>query len=260
MIVKNRAYLLAAIAILWIFLPAGPAGSLEVEVYDECRRDYRIVNLAADTKSESRQMFEVVEFSNWLCKTRWEGKSTYVFKREEVTARGDRIFWDFILDPKDFSPVRAEKKIISRNGNTVVENIQDFRDPIYNHPHNTFHFVTLPAAFQRMQLDPGAKIEGYLLFNATVLPYHVFFMVEDEESVRVPAGKYDCLRIKMEFDYSEYLGRLSFASKIVDSFIPNYYFWVEKQPPHSMVKFKGHFGPPGTSPQQAQELVSVHDN
>ena len=45
-------------------------------------------------------------------------------------------------------------------------------------------------------------------------------------------------------------------SDLIKSFIGSHYAWVEKAPPHAMIRYSGKLDGPG-SPNKAEELVKV---
>ena len=53
------------------------------------------------------------------------------------------------------------------------------------------------------------------------------------------------------------MGKWAWTSPIIKRFVPDFYFWVDKEFPHALVKFQGTFGPVGGSPPQAHELTGI---
>lgn len=241
---------------------AAAAPDSGLEVHDRCRRDYRIVTVDGQTlESSSRRMFEPVEFSNWLCRSRWQGREVYIMKREEKTARGDHVYWDFIMNPENFSLIHVDKVVVTREGRQLLEERHEYEGHFYPYPANTYHFFTLPVAVNAMDLKPGARNDCYFIFSPEMTPWHVWLVVEGEEAVTVPAGTFECLKIKIEINYEEMVGRWgAIGGLLLKSLMPDYHLWVEKEPPHAMVRMQGKFGPPGASPEQAQELIKIHPN
>ena len=102
-----------------------------------------------------------------------------------------------------------------------------------------------------------SKEDIQLLLGPDCAPWHMYIVVEDEEKITVPAGTFDTYRIKLEPDYKSIMGKWAWTSSLVKRFVPDYYFWVDKQEPHHLIRFQGTFGPVGGSPPQAHELSEV---
>lgn len=252
----QKAWVILAAAAVLCFLSAGR----DPRFQDRCRRDYRVVSLDADSRpSSGRDYFEVREFSNWLCDSTWKDRRVYIFRHEESTGDGDKLLWEFIMDREKLTLFQMKKTITSRNGNPIVSLEQNFTDPMYDFPERTFHMDSLPVAVLGMDLAPGARNECHILFSAENRPWRAWLLVEGEETVTVPAGRFECLRIKLEFDFEAIPGAGAITSRVIRAFMPENYIWIEKDEPHGMVRFQGRFGPPGSGPRQAHELIEVHE-
>ncbi len=242
-----------------VFTATHDAGT-ELKLHDKCRRDYRIVDLDSDSRfPRGRSYFSVAEFSNWLCESEWAGRKVYVFKHEEKTGQGDTLLHEFVIDPDRLTLIKMDKTITSRNGRKVVELSQDFRDPLFDFPARTFHIDSLPAAVLEMDLAIGARNDCHILLSAENRPWHAWLVVEGGEKITVPAGEFDCLRIKIEFDLESITEKSGVTFRLLMAFMPENYIWIEKDPPHGMVKFQGRFGPPGSGSKQCHELIKIRN-
>lgn len=249
----------AVLAALMLGAGLAPLGHGAIDLGDECRRDYRIVVVDEDGADNSRRrFFESDKYTAWLCKADYQGREALVLKREEVTPDGHKINWDFIMNTRDLSLIRVDKKIVTSTGKVLKEESDIYENHFYKYPARTYHVNTLFVGLQYMDLKPGARKDAYLLVSPEVPPWKVTVVVEEEERITVPAGSFDTLKIKLEFDYEDMLGgRWARAMSLMSSLLPDYNYWVEKDSPHRMIKFQGAMGPPGT-PLKAIELVKVH--
>jgi hypothetical protein len=56
--------------------------------------------------------------------------------------------------------------------------------------------------------------------------------MEGEETVKVPAGAFDCYKLKFGL-------KLTGIAKIAAAFVPDMYIWIERAEPHRWIKFEG---------------------
>lgn len=236
---------------------AGPVLSAQT-AFDNVHRDYRIVpaDPAAENDS-SRRRYRAVSFSCWGYPSEWEGRKVDVYERVEKTREGDRISWKILLDAGDESLIQSERKVVSKSGKTVIQEMDYFGEVKEDFPKNTFHFNTFPLAVQSMNLAPGAQNDAYFAFSPEMAPWHIILVVEGEETVTVPAGAFDCIKVRVEFGDDGFSSKKGLTSYLMKMLLPNYYLWVDKQAPHTMIRFQGKFEG-FTSPDMVQELVKVH--
>jgi len=87
--------------------------------------------------------------------------------------------------------------------------------------------------------------------------FKVYVKVVDEERIDVPAGIFDCYRVKCWPDIETYLnlnlGRV--LVKLAEPLTPKWESWFAKKPPHCLVRSRGPSGSSG-SPVVTQELTS----
>jgi len=246
----------SAALVMILLAPALPA---QVDLPDSPVRVYqvRMLEPAEGSLKLSSEIERVVETTNRLYRTVQAGQPVYIFNREDRTDDGDQISWTFTLSPEQLGLLRVEKKIHSHSGKQVVDSWYDYRDPIFNFPKNTCFLYTIVPALEAMRLEPGAQNDIYVLLSLDQSPWHMFVVVEARETVTVPAGAFPCLRIRLEPDYKQIMGRWSWAASIIKPLAPDYIFWVEEAPPHYLVRFEGKYGPVGATPTQSHELTAV---
>ncbi len=245
-------------ALMTMFLIA-PLGLAEVEAADGARRSYHIVSLdPEEAPNSSRVIFEVVAYSFEVRKTTWEGREVILYLRDEVLSGGHQINWRVIMDPEDFSPIRVEKKTIRKDGAVISEEYENYQNHFYEYPPNTYHAITLSVVIRTMELAPEFETMVNIVVRPEMPPWKIALSVEDEDTVTVPAGDFECYKVQMEFDYAQFAGeRVGKALKLMSALMPDVFLWVEKQAPHRLVKVEGAFGPPGSSTNKADELVKI---
>lgn len=187
------------------------------------------------------------------------GKSYYVMEKDDKTPKGDRIIWNFRLDKEQLSLVGLTKKIISRTGRTVSETWYDYNDVMFSFPENLCYMYTIPVWLMGKELKAGDRYEFNILLSYNGAPMHMFANVKSVQKVTVPAGTYECYLIQLEPDLQKILGKWAWAAGVIAKFVPDYYFWLDVNPPHWMVRFEGKFGPVGGAPTQAYELRTVEN-
>ena len=242
-----------------LLLLAAPALPAEVTLPDSPVRVYRVQMQEPPEGSLklSSEIERVKEISTRLYRTVQRGQPVYIFDREDRTDEGDHISWSFTLSPEQLGLLRVEKKIQSHSRQQVVDSWYDYRDPMFNFPKNTCFLYTIVPALEAMRLEVGAQNDIYVLLSLDQTPWHMFVVVEARETVTVPAGTFACLRIRLEPDYKQIMGRWSWAASVVKPLAPDYRFWVEEAPPHYLVRFEGKYGPVGATPTQTHELTAI---
>jgi hypothetical protein len=149
-----------------------------------------------------------------------------------------------------------------RNGE-VVARIQETLVP------DTFPFLrrampvdtyppVAPLGYVLTRLGLGDKERAsfhMILMGSSILGLDLW--VDGREEVPLPAGRFDCYRVKMRVDPQTLFPDLpGFARPFVSLFIPTHTLWLTTAAPQMLVKFTGQMGPPG-SPRLRVDLLSV---
>ena len=237
----------AAAALAQVNLPDSPVRVYQVRMQEPAEGSLKL----------SSEVERVKEIRNRLYRTVQAGQPVYIFEREDRTDDGDQISWSFTLSPDRLGLLRVEKKIRSHSGQQVVDSWYDYRDPMFSFPKNTCFLYTIVPALEAMRLEPGAQNDIYVLLSLDQTPWHMFVVVEARETITVPAGTFPCLRVRLEPDYKQIMGRWSWAASVVKPLVPDYIFWVEEAPPHYLIRFEGKYGPVGATPTQTHELTAI---
>jgi hypothetical protein len=83
--------------------------------------------------------------------------------------------------------------------------------------------------------------------------------LDGKETVRVPAGEFDCHRVRMRANAQSLFPKLpSFVRPFLSFFIPTYTLWLTVNEPQLLVQYSGQLGPPG-SPELLVRLLKVSD-
>jgi len=83
--------------------------------------------------------------------------------------------------------------------------------------------------------------------------------LDGKETVRVPAGDFDCHRVRMRANAQSLFPKLpSFVRPFLSFFIPTYTLWLTVSEPQLLVQYSGQLGPPG-SPELRVRLLQVSD-
>jgi hypothetical protein len=184
------------------------------------------------------------------------GKPVYIMEKEDELRKGERVLWNFVLDP-DMGLMRLEDSLVSRSGNVVGNTWFEYRDPMYAYPKDLCYMYTIPIWLMAQDLKKGARYEFNLMLSSDGTPMHMYVNIEEIETVTVPAGTFQCYKAVLEPDLEQILGKWSWAAPLIRPFVPDFFFWMDMKAPHTMVRFEGKFGPVGGTPSQAYELVEI---
>ncbi|MBI4208098.1 MAG: hypothetical protein HY538_00125 [Deltaproteobacteria bacterium] len=110
----------------------------------------------------------------------------------------------------------------------------------------------------------GFELRGVLQNSDQKISFHAassFFIVnqmhlevDGVERVKIPAGEWECYRVKMSPDARDIV-QGSVTSFVANRFIPSYYFWFTRESPHRFIKFEGSIGP--SIPEMIIEVISL---
>ncbi len=258
-IIKTNGFICFAFCMVFLSVVFVSHAAKADNLADPYVRDYRVVYLEEkkeDTIKINAEVEDIIGYSGSLVMGELGGESVYKMARTERTSKGDEHIWEIYMDVENMGLMRIQKKTISRSGNVVREQWINYKDPMFNYPDNLCHVYTITAAIRKMDLKVGSRNDIHLLLDVDSAPWHMYVVVDAIETVKVPAGEFECYKIRLDPDYKSIMGSWSWASPLIKRFVPDYYFWVDVNAPHQLVRFQGTFGPVGGSPPQAHELVS----
>jgi len=244
-----------------LLLLLGPRAHSEVKPHDRDRCDYRIRNVDPKANDpENRRYFNFIEYSLWTIETILDGKQVLLITREERTAEGDRQRWQFYLTPNPLQLLRTEQELTTRQGK-VLETVRlNFSAYFHHFPPNSFPMQLFPYTGQMVKLESGAATPINLIFSPELKPWEVSLLVDGQETVTVPAGTFQCTRIKVRNKTDNLPGFFkSLPSFLLNRMFPDTWLWVQSQPPHAMVKMQGKLDG-FNSPEKVHELVKIHEN
>ena len=133
-----------------------------------------------------------------------------------------------------------------------------------------FPFLSGPFPADAYPLEvPLGYVIGHLGLGArTMASFHTVLVdtlpqfdlwLDGKEAVRVPAGEFDCLRVRMRANAQSLFPKLpAFVRPFLSFFIPTYTLWLTASEPQLLVQYAGQIGPPG-SPQLLVRLLKVSD-
>ena len=88
-------------------------------------------------------------------------------------------------------------------------------------------------------------------------PTQIDLWLDGSETITVPAGTFDCYRIRMRANADTLFPNLpAFLRPVLSFFIPTYTLWLTRTEPQMFVQFIGQMGPPG-SPELLIRLLQV---
>ncbi len=222
--------------------------------------EYRVRYLKDPDKDFSnRRMFRVNEFSCWAEISTLRGDSVIVFHRQDRTRDDDLTHWKFYTDIEKHRLLRKERKIISRSGEVLAESVENYNYDFYDYPAPNAHFHQVPILGSFIDFEAGNSQKIWMVFSVEFTPFYVTAVVEGTEKIKVPAGEFECYKIELRYAPDTIPIFKLLPSYFAEKLIPSYYLWVDKNAPHTMVRFQGKLEGM-TSPEQAQELVKIHES
>jgi len=236
---------------------AGMTIAAEPAINPGARRDYSIRYVdpkAADDPKDGR-IWRISEFSLWAEDGSYEGKPATVLKREERSAKGDRILFEATVSP-DLRPYKTNRKIYTRQNKMLEESTTIYANHFYSFPPRTIDSVEIPWVMEKMDLTVGRPSDYWLALGTGTEPWQVIMSPEAEETVTVPAGTFKCVRVKMKYSTDKLPGLLKILPKfIVGQFVTSPTAWVTKDT-RIMVKYQDKLDGPGR-PEKVAELVRI---
>jgi hypothetical protein len=163
----------------------------------------------------------------------WEVKSRTVAEDPGQFLKSDRIF----TDPAS----KQVKRTIERRYHeleqtlevsiTGVDSSAPARVKIWRVEGDLVVPETMGSVF-RHQLGQGQESFPMTLVTAEPARYKATATVLGQETVTVPAGTYECVKVELVL----HLGHLGLLGKV---FVPKTYMWHTAQPPHHWVRYEG---------------------
>jgi hypothetical protein len=221
---------------------------------------YHVYERADKGQSESfvSPREEVQEVRQIITTFEKDGQHYYRFFRAERMAGGHTNYYTYIFqNAEPFRFVVFNKMVQSQSGRIVHDETTYFDDPGHPFPEDMNHFYSIPMAIRGLALAPGAKENLQIWFSGHFTPWQMGAVVEGEELVKVPAGSFRCWRVKVDPDLKAIFKHWYWLSLLFKNLVPSYYYWLNVEAPHVLVKFEGRFGPVGFSAVQVQELTAV---
>jgi hypothetical protein len=214
-----------------------------------------------ETTEEKKESFvspreEVTKVTQIITRFEKNGKPYYRFFRAEQLAGGQINYYTYIFT--DFEPFRFvvfEKMMQSTNGRVVKKEITYFDDPAYTSPPDLNHFFSIPMTIRGIEFRPATRNDLLVWFSSHLTPWKMNVIVEGKESVTVPAGTFECWKVRVEPDLKAIFKDWYWIARMVKPWVPNFYYWFADEAPYPLVKYQGTFGPEGVTPPQVQELM-----
>jgi hypothetical protein len=253
---KPRTLVGLILAALCLLL-AAPPGRSASKKWDTKRRDYRtvLVDPEADDTTE-RRVLKITGFSTWVEESSTDPGIIYLH-REERTDEGDKVKWKFTVGAEDFRLIRSDRTTTTRAGKPLEQVTEYFENSIPPNPPGTFHFNMMSLVMQAIDFTPGTVKNYQFVFSPTFPPWKATVNVIGEDTVTVPAGTFQCVKLELEYSTDNLPGFMRLLPDyLLKKMMSGYFLWMEKEAPHGMVKFQGKIDGMG-SPEKAQELIKV---
>jgi hypothetical protein len=189
---------------------------------DQVTRDGRSLVLFTEEGSGRYHPFE--QPVQWNLESEWIYSDRYSPLRYHMTYRSeaDEVL---VTESIEFDWERGVARVRreDRAGNRDV-------DETIEVPPDTLTPDGLATALRSLPFQDPAPVTVHLLTLEPNL-YRVTFRIAGQETVSVPAGDFECYRVRMDVD----LGFLN----IFRIFLPDTDFWMTVEPPHFWVRYSG---------------------
>jgi len=196
-------------------------------------------------------------------RTQDNGKEVYrVFSRTE-SVTGAVLEDSAVMEiANTLKPLSSQWITRNKNGNILMDARINHEDDTVQLPLNSGTPAAITFNFRGGPFLPKEKIAFYTMVLGG--QSFKFYMETSREKVKVPAGNFDCYKLKLTGDADSMISQMPgkkmppgmgmFAQHI----IPTMYRWVTQDEPHYMVKFEGYYGPPfPVSDTVIEELISI---
>lgn len=165
---------------------------------------------------------------------------------------------------RDIPPrcVSWEGTRIDKNGEVLARNQTRWVPEVFPlvktpFPPDTYP-VEAPLGYVLTRLGLGAQQEkaSFHFVLMDTFP-RVDLWIDGKETLRVPAGTFECYRVRMRADAASLFPKLpAFLRPFLSFFIPTYTLWMTSGEPQMIVQYAGQIGPPG-SPELRMRLLAI---
>jgi len=119
-------------------------------------------------------------------------------------------------------------------------------------PNATYPEVILPFLLSWQPLD-GKIRSAYAWINDRFIA-RVEYQSLKSVSLQLPNRRVKAIKAIMYPDFNDWVPLGKMLTKLARPFIPKYHMWFSPEPPHTVLRFEGSYGPPG-APEIVLELL-----
>jgi hypothetical protein len=124
-------------------------------------------------------------------------------------------------------------------------------------PPNTYPMEGIGYPLTRLGLGAQPRAAIHTVLGGSLV--QVDLWTDGTETVQVPAGNFECYKVRMRANAQTLFPKLpAFLRPVLSFFIPTYTLWLTVEEPQILVQFVGQMGPPG-SPELRMRLLTVGD-
>lgn len=242
------------------------AGTLKVPEIPE--GEVRVFNSYYATKRDRPNMDNLLMRAaaafapeSYTGEVRWQGEGEgrqLVYTRKAKLNNEATADLTFIFDTcPDFKQRSYQSVVLAPDGTKLREEYYDFTDPDLRYPDDTFQVFVGNMVLRSSYLEVGVRLP----WNIWLSPFNTFpfhFKVIGEEEITVPAGTFECYKVEGRLVPE---GLTDMTGIILSKIIGKYYFWVEKDGSHGVVRIRWPLSSgivPGVRTRyQTQDLIEV---
>jgi len=159
----------------------------------------------------------------------------YMFAHATILERGEHLM-----------PVSFRASDSNPAGRTIRAMHANFDDEALSYPDDTYPIFSAMTAIRGLDFSPGARKAVHLWIAPTEI-YRIWLEVEEKETIKVPAGTFECYRVELKPDIRSIMPIGDFLASLIQPFIPTYHFWYSAERSHPLVRFEGSLGGAGAS-------------
>lgn len=149
-------------------------------------------------------------------------------------------------------PARFTRSVQNLEQQEVRREEVDFKDRSWELPPATYPETVVPFLLCWWPFESRPQ-EFFAWINDRFVA-RMQFICNGTKPVDVRGQRHEALEVMMFPDINDWVSLGKVLTRMVRPFLPKYWCWYAPQPPHTLLRFEGSYGPPG-APEIILELV-----
>jgi len=154
--------------------------------------------------------------------------------------------------PAGLITARLVRTLDDHDGRRVRREEIDFLDDTFPLPEGTYPEVMLPFLLSLPSFD--SKTRAVFAWITDRFLARVHFYSTGRRVIQLRSGAAEAVEVLMYPNLNDWIPLGNVISRLIRPFIPKYRMWYAPEPPHTLLRFEGPYGPPG-APEIVLELA-----